>query len=203
MSEEPEEILDVEEVAEETKFKSPVPLLIRFRNFIFGKKKPDIYTRVTFYINGVIMLVFLVWNLIGYFAISMRETITEMKNVPIETVMHARGLELGFHPEGFVARVMTIYGIGVICWLAVMVGLILLYRKKQQFIYFILGGSFFYLGMQLFYMSFQYFKEDTTGFDKSLLLIVIASTAIHAILMRNEKKGGSISFFGEDELEDQ
>ena len=90
MSEEPEEILDVEEVAEETKFKSPVPLLIRFRNFIFGKKKPDIYTRVTFYINGVIMLVFLVWNLIGYFAISMRETITEMKNVPIETVMHAR-----------------------------------------------------------------------------------------------------------------
>ena len=200
---EDQENREIEDVEKETKFKSPVPILIRFRNFVFGKKKPDIYTRVTFYINGVIMLVFLIWNLIGYFAISMRETFTEMKNVPIETILHARGLELGFHPDDFVTRVMTIYGIGVICWFVVMAGLILLYRKRHQFIYFILGGTFFYLGMQLFYMNFQYFKEDTTGFDKILLLIVIASTAIHAILMRNEKRGGSISFFGEDEVEVQ
>ncbi len=199
MSEEEENSI----IEKETKFKSPLPLLIRFRNFVFGKHKPDIYTRVTFYINGVIMLTFLIWNLIGYFAISMRETIMEMKNVPIESVIHARGLELNFHPEDFVTRLMTIYGIGVICWLFVMTGLVLLYRKRHQFSYFILGGTLFYLGMLLFYMSFQYFKEDTTGFDKILLLIVIASTIIHAILMRNEKRGGSISFFGEDEVEVQ
>lgn len=198
MSEEQEENHGTEK---ETKFKSPLPLLIRFRNFVFGKDKPDIYTRITFYINGVITLSFLIWNLIGYFAISMRETIMEMKNVPIESVIHARGLELGFHPEDFVTRLMTIYGIGVICWLVVMAGMILLYRKRHKFIYFVLGGTLFYLGMQLFYMNFQYFKEDTTGFDKVLLLIVLASTVIHAILMRNEKNGGSISFFGEEEEE--
>ncbi|MFT5858794.1 MAG: hypothetical protein ACI865_000887 [Flavobacteriaceae bacterium] len=194
---------EVEEVESNTKFKSPVPMLIRFRNLVFGKKKPDIHTRITFYINGVIALSFLLWNLIGYFAISLRDLFTEMKNVPIESIIHARGLELGFHPEDFVSRLATLYGISVICWLLVIAGLILLYRKRHQFIYFILGGIIFSLGMQIIYLNFQYFSEDTSTFDKILVLILVASTVIHAALMRNEKNGGSISFFGEDEEEVQ
>ena len=39
--------------------------------------------------------------------------------------------------------------------------------------------------------------------DKILVLIVAVSCIIHAILMRNEKNGGSISFFGEDKEEVQ
>ena len=194
---------EAQEAVKATKFKSPLPILIRLRNLVFGKKKPDIHTRITFYINGAITLSFLLWNLIGYFAITLRDMFTEMKNVPIENIIHERGLELGFHPVDFIARLGTLYGISVICWLIVIAGLILLYRKRSQFIYFILGGMIFSLGMQIFYMNFQYFSEDTSTFDKILVLIVAVSCIIHAILMRNEKNGGSISFFGEDKEEVQ
>jgi hypothetical protein len=190
-----------EDAVKSTKFNSPIPTLIRLRNFVFGKRKPDVYTRITFYLNSVLALSFLIWNLIGYFAIASREQIAEIKHVPVEEIIQSRGIDLGFNGEDFVARLMTLYGISVICWVVVIAGLILLYRKRRQFLYFILGGVIFYLGMQLFYMSFQYFKEDVTSYDKISLLIIIASVVLHSFLMRNERRGGSISFFGEVEEE--
>ena len=93
---------------------------------------------------------------------------------------------------------MFIYGVFIL----VFFGLILLYRKKKQFTYFILGGTGFYLGMSIFYLSFDYFLQDTTSFDKVALLILITSISLHAFLMKNERSGGSISFFGESEDEE-
>ena len=180
-----------------TKFQSPLPILIRMRNVVFGTKKPDLYTRATFYINLFFWLTFLLWNLLGYFAIASRNMIFEMKKIPVEKIIQKRGIELGFEPNDFVTRVLVVHGVGILCWIAVFIGLVLLYRKRKQFIYFVLGGTLFYLGLNVFYMSFQYFREDTTGFDKLALLIILASCTLHAILMRNERVGGSIGFFGE------
>ena len=53
-----------------------------------------------------------------------------------------------------------------------------------------------------FIISFQFFKEDITGFDKMSMLIIILSIVIHSVLMRNERRGGSISFFGDADEED-
>jgi hypothetical protein len=184
------------------KFQSPVPFLITFRNLIFGKEKPDVYTQITFIINMMIWVTFMLWNIISYFTITMRSVIFEQKGIPVETIIQKRGIELGFEPNEFLPRLLTFHAIAIICWGLVFFGLILLYRKKKQFSYFILGGTVFYLGMSIFYLSFDYFLQDTTSFDKVALLILISSISLHAFLMKNERSGGSISFFGESEDEE-
>ena len=185
-----------------TKFQSPKPILVRLRNIVFGKKKPDIFTRLTFYMNTVLWLTFMLWNVIGYFAISSRDMINEMKGVKVEEIIAERGVELGFEPADFITRLTVVHGVGILCWAAVFFGLILLYRKRKQFIYFILGGVLFYVGLNIFYLSFQFFREDTTSFDKISLLVIALSTIIHSFLMNNERRGGSISFFGEADEDD-
>ncbi len=191
-----------EETEKTTKFQSPKPMLVRLRNIIFGRKKPDIYTRITFYINIVLWLSFMLWNIIGYFAISLRYLISEMKGIKVEKIIVERGIELGFEPADFVTRLTVVHGVGILCWGAIFFGLVLLYRKRKQFIFFIVGGVLFYIGLNIFYLSYQFFKEDTTGFDKISLLIIVFSTIIHSVLMSNERRGGSISFFGETDEED-
>ena len=180
-----------------TKFQSPKPILVRLRNIIFGRRKPDIFTRVTFYINIVLWLSFMLWNVIGYFAFVLRNMISEMKGIEVKEIISQRGIELGFEPADFISRLTVVHGVGILCWGAVFFGLVLLYRKRKQFVFFIVGGALFYVGLNIFYLSFQFFKEDTTGFDKISLLIIVLSTIIHSFLMKNERRGGSISFFGE------
>lgn len=192
-----------EEVHEKkTKFQSPKPILVRLRNIVFGKRKPDIFTRLTFYINLVIWASFMLWNVIGYLAISSRKMITEVKGIEVEKIIAERGIELGFEPMDFIARIGVVHGVGVLCWGAIFFGLVLLYRKRKQFIYFIAGGVLFYVGLNVFYLSFQFFREDTTNFDKIALLVMLLSTTIHSFLMKNERRGGSISFFGDVDEED-
>ena len=191
---------DVQE--KKTKFQSPKPILVRLRNIIFGRRKPDIFTRLTFYINLIIWVSFMLWNVIGYLAISSRKMITEVKGIEVEKIIAARGVELGFEPVDFISRIAVVHGVGVLCWGVIFFGLILLYRKRKQFIYFIAGGVLFYVGLNVFYLSFQFFREDTTNFDKIALLVMLLSTTIHSFLMKNERRGGSISFFGDVDEED-
>ena len=180
-----------------TPFQSPVPFIIKFRNFIFGKKKPDIYTRITFFTNLVIWATFFIWHCISYFTITSRTLILRQKGIPVESIIEKRGAQLEFAHGDFLNRLLTFHAISIICWGLIFLGLILLYRKKKQFSYFILGSIIFYLGMNVFYLSFTYFMEDTTAYDKIVLLILIASITFHTFLMKNERSGGSISFFGE------
>ena len=186
-----------EETEKTTKFQSPKPTLVRMRNVIFGKRRPDIFTRITFYINMVLWLFFMLWNIIGYFALSTRGMISEMKGIKVEEIIAERGAELGFEPADFITRLSVVHGVGILCWGAIFFGLVLLYRKRKQFVFFIVGGVLFYIGLNIFYLSFQFFREDTTGFDKISLLIIVLSTVIHSVLMKNERRGGSISFFGD------
>ncbi|MDG1148397.1 MAG: hypothetical protein P8N52_08850 [Crocinitomicaceae bacterium] len=181
------------------KFQSPAPLLIKFRNVIFGKESPDIYTKITFTCNLFIWATFMLWNSVSYFTITMRSIILEQKGIPVAQIIQKRGLELGFETNTFLPRLLTFHAVAIICWGVVFFGLILLYRKKKQFSYFVLGGVGFYLGMSVFYLNLNYFLSDTTTFDKIALLVLIASITLHAFLMKNERSGGSISFFGEDE----
>ena len=144
----------------------------------------------------------MLWNSVSYFTITMRSVIFEQKGIPVELIIQKRGIELGFEPNEFLPYLLTFHAVAIICWGMVFFGLILLYRKKKQFSYFILGGTLFYLGMSILYLNFNYFLLDTTTFDKISLLIVITSIMLHAFLMKNERSGGSISFFGEAEEDD-
>lgn len=186
----------------ETKFKSPVPILKRIRNFLLGKERPDIYTRITFWIALIISLVFLLWNVLGYVAVSSQDWILSEKGIDIGKIIDQRGEQLGFASGEFSSRLSTFYSISAICWIVLISGLFLLYRKRRTYIYMVFGAIAFFFGMIFFYIGFGYFVEDITFMDKVALLILLCFVVVHAFLIRNERQGRSISLFGEDEDED-
>ena len=194
-----EEKMEKERIKREKirKFESPIPFVILFRNLIFGKAKPDIYTRFIFYICSLLGILFLVWSCISYFSLVSRQWIYSNKGIDIESIIGRRGVELGFEGVDFIDRLQTVSAISIICWIFFFAGMVLLYRKKRIFIYFTIVPVVFYLFMNTVYLSFGYFLSDTTTFDKIGLLVMVLSLPIHSYLMKNEREGGSISFFGE------
>jgi hypothetical protein len=184
------------------KFESPIPFVIILRNLIFGKRKPDVYTRITFYIGVVLSFVFLIWNGITYFALISADWIWKNKGVNVQGIIERRAQELDFTAEDFIGRLEFASFTSVILWLVFFCGLVLLYRKKKLFIYFTLIPLALYIMISTLYLSFTYFMEDTTMFDKIALLILGLSLIFHSYLMTNERNGGSISFFGEDQEDD-
>ncbi|MDX2361555.1 MAG: hypothetical protein QNK23_12165 [Crocinitomicaceae bacterium] len=186
-----------------TKFQSPVPFLRQFRNLIFGKRTPDMFTRITFYINSVLWTTFIIWHILSYATLTSRDLFMQQKGLPIEAIVEARGAELGFESGEFLSRLITYHAISVICWIVMFVGLIFLYRKLKTFVYLILGATVFYIGMSIFYIGFRYFMEDTTAYDKVALLIIIVSTLLHSYLLKNGRdEDGHVSFFGLGSRED-
>lgn len=195
--------MEEQEAKSSTKFQSPIPFIIQFRNLIFGKEKPDIFTLVTFYMNLVIWFTFMIWNIISYFSISMKDFILAQKGISVEEIITKRGLELGYENDEFLNHLLTFHAISIICWVLVFVGIVLLYRKRIQFVYFIVGAVIAYIGMSIFYVGYSYFIEDTTTYDKIALLVIVAGSILHYFLMRNESNGGSINFFGAIEDEEE
>jgi len=195
--------MEEEEIKATTKFQSPLPFIIQLRNLIFGKEKPDTFTSLTFYMNLVIWATFIVWSIISYFSISMKDFILAQKGISVEEIITARGLQLGYENDEFINRLLTFHAISIICWIFVFIGIILLYRKKIEFVYFIVGAVLAYVGMSILYIGYTYFIEDTTTYDKIALLVIVAGSIVHYFLMRNESNGGSINFFGAIEDEEE
>lgn len=202
-AEEEENIFHEKEEVKPTRFQSPVPILRQLRNLIFGIKIPDIYTRVTFYINMVLMSTFLIWDILSYFALTSTELIGEQKGITVEKIVAARGEVLGFEEGELFARLSTFHSLGIICWLVFFFGLILMYRKVKRYVYFCLVPLIFYLGMAIIYLSFTYYLEDTTTYDKIAMLIMVVSILVHSFLMTNRHAGYRSGFFGEPIEEDE
>lgn len=178
------------------KLESPIPFVIILRNWIFGKKRPDIYTRLTFLANTVIWMLFLVWSGFSYFAVMSKEWIWQQKGIAITWIIERRGDQLGFEEGVFMNRLEISNLIGLLCWVVFFIGLALLYRKKRIFVYFTILPLLTYIGLNSLYLSFTYFLEDITLFDKILLLISLLSLTISAFLIRGESDGNSMNFFG-------
>lgn len=189
--------------AKKTKFQSPVPIIIQIRNLVFGKKKPDIYTRLTYYVNLIVWITFIIWHSVGYVALNSKSLFLREKGIPVQKIIETRGQSLGFMPGEFASKIETFNALSAILWGIFFIGLVLLYRKKKLFIYFTLVPIGLYLMLNTFYLSFAYFFQDTTNYDKVALLVVIVSCLIHYYMLKNESSGGTISFFGEsDDLEE-
>lgn len=178
------------------KFHSPLPFIVKLRNLVFGSRKPGIYTRLTFFVNLVCLLIFALWSAISYFAIVYRALFLQEKGVDVEAIIEARGLALGFESGEFIQTLMTFHGVSMICWAFVFVGLILLWRKSGHFAYLFFGGTLFYFGMMVFYVGFDYYLEDTSGFDKVLFLIMNLNTLFYFFFIHRSEDEEKISFFG-------
>ncbi len=186
---------------QETKFKSPIPILTQLHGYIFGDEKPDNFTQFTFFLNLFFWFIFLLWSVISVLTLSFRHVVEKHKKISIEEIIFNRGKELAFEPSDFLNHLMTTYTVSVILWLAVFVGLVLLWRKNRFFIYFLGGGVILYVSMLIFYMSFTFFVEDTTLFDKIGLLAMLSSSLMYHFLLKKESRDGTMSFFGADEDE--
>jgi len=180
-----------------TKYNSPIPILIQFRDFIFGTQTPDRYTQTSVYVNLFIWFLLFIWSLISYFVITFQEVILEQKGIPVESIIISRGKELGFDPVGFTDHLLTFHFLSIICWISVFIGIVLMWRKNINFIYFFFGGTIVYLTLSLFYMSFSYYREDVTLFDKIVFTGMNVNSLIYYFLLKKEISGGNLSFFGE------
>jgi hypothetical protein len=185
-----------------TKFQSPVPIVLKIRDLIYGKEKPDFFTRMNFLLNLVLWATFMIWSLISFYAVNARHFIYQQKGIPVEAIIKSRGRELGFDGDDFLQRLLTANGISVICWAAVFIALIFMYRRSKRFFYPFIVPILFYIGMLFFYISPAYFFEDTTTFDKIALLIMLTSASIYYYLIKNKGKDEEINFFGVEADED-
>ena len=84
----------------------------------------------------------------------------------------------------------------------VFIGLVLLWRKNERFVYFFFTGCALYLLFMLVMLGFGYYSGDTTFFDKIAFAILVLHTAVYAYFLKREKSGQKISFFGVDEDEE-
>lgn len=171
-----------------SKFHSPIPFIIQLRNLIFGTIRPSIYTQLTFYIQLICLLIFSTWSAISYFVITFRELFLQQKGVDVAAIIEVRGQELGFTKGEFLQRLETFHGVSIICWGFIFISLIMLWRKKNFYGYFFFGGTLFYLGLIVFYVGFDYFMNDTTRFDKILLLVMLANSTVYTFFNKTNDK---------------
>ncbi len=186
------------------KLESPIPFVIILRHWLFGKKKPDMLTRITFLANFVIWILFLIWSCFSYFAVNSREWIWEQKKLAVTWIIEQRGAQLGYEKGEFLAMLEFTSLLAIFCWGIFFVGLVLLYRKKKIFIYFTLIPLLAYVVMNSFYLGFNYFIEDITLFDKVLFLISGVSLLIAAFMIRSgrDSADSTSDFFGISKDED-
>lgn len=194
-----------EETVYQTKFNSALPMIIIVRNAIFGKKKPDGYTQVTFYINSIIWFTFLIWHLLSYFAFSLRDLIFEEKKIDVTTLIYCRGEELGFEARDFLARVLNLHIYSAIAWGIFFIGLVLLWRKSRWAIYTIFIGMAAYYSILILYMSLDFFNQDVTLFDKVLLSFMGFNLLIYFMINRWRKAREIVPMDSlvDDEIKDQ
>ncbi len=180
---------------------SPLPILMRLKNLVFGEKAPDTYTRISFFFALIIWFIFFLWSILGVVVIQSRHWIKEEKKVDVTQLIEQRGQELGFDQFVFADRLETFHTASIICWLVVFVGLVMLYRKKIEFIYLFLAGCGIYLLLMWIMLGFSYWAKDTTTFDKVVFILMVLHTSIYYYFLKMEKSGNSINFFGIKEEE--
>ncbi|AEA45113.1 hypothetical protein [Fluviicola taffensis] len=183
----------------EAHLESPIPILSRLRNLIFGKETPDAYTQVSFYLGIVIWLIFLIWIILGYVVLTNTEWIEQEKGLDVHSLIESRGQALGFIGTDFQSSLITFYNIALITWTGIFIGLALQWRKRTYFIYFIWISGGVYLLSMWFLLGFSYWYNDTTTFDKIAFFLFIGHSSLHYYFLNREANGDSTNFFGIEE----
>ncbi|MGM0478320.1 MAG: hypothetical protein ACQERC_03780 [Bacteroidota bacterium] len=164
-----------------------LPLFIRIKYFLFGKKKPDGFTRIAFTISLFIWVLLTLWNAISYFVLLTSDVIEANKGFSVQAIIRENGVSHGFSGQEFLDALHHFYFINNFIWLLVFVGLVLMYRKKRTYPLFIFVGMAIHFVYMFWYLGFQYFVEDISFFDKICYAIFIFLIIIHSWLMNKEK----------------
>jgi hypothetical protein len=172
--------------------------LEKIGNIIFGASTPDIMTKVSFYSSLVIWLIFFIWSLLSFGAIYFRETIQNEKQIPVSDMINERGLELGFDSGDFIDRLLVFHSIGTIAWIIVFIGIVLIWRRVSNYVYFFFGGTSLYFLTMLFYLNIDYYLEDTTFFDKIAFIALNLIGALNTLLLKSRNSSDPKGLFDEN-----
>lgn len=172
-----------ERTSKSTKFNTAMPIVLLVRDFIFGKKSPDLFTKFVVFTNMLIWLCFTAWHLISYFAISLRDLIYEEKKINVQALIFERGIELGFSPYQFLNHIIKYHFISIFAWGFIFIGLALLWRKKRLFSFFIYIGIVSYAAILYIFMGSQYIATDVTLLDKIWVAYLFGSCTLAAFLL--------------------
>lgn len=164
-----------------------IPLLLRLRRLLLGRKKPDGFTSVVFTINLIGAVLLSLWNLLSYFVIIMSDFIKQHKGFSVNEIIRRNGRNLGFEGQDFLDTITQFYFINNFVWIAIIFGILLLYRRKKTYIYFYFGGFIVHFLLLIFWIGLQYFIEDVTLFDKLIYAAMIISTLLHAVVFSKNK----------------
>ena len=189
----------MQEEQEETAFSSPIPLLAKTRDFIFGSEKPEMILRIPVFLNLIIWGIFFVWHILSYYAISYRDVILEEKKINVEILILNRGTELGFDPSVFLQHLFRYHAIAILCWFCVFIGIVLMWRKHKSFVYFLFIPLVIYLGTLLTYMGTEYYLQDTTFFDKLIFFLFAINSVFFLVMYRKQQHNPEAGFFDAEE----
>jgi hypothetical protein len=163
-----------------------IPFFVKISRLLFGKKKPDGFTRIVFSINLFAWFLLFIWNMVSYFVLISSSIIKENKGISVDAIIRRNGQKLGFNGQDFLDAITQFYFLNNFIWALVFLGLILMYRKKVLYTFIILGGLGIHFFIMFFTLGLQYFIEDVSFFDKILYAIIIGLTIIHSFLMKKE-----------------
>lgn len=167
---------------------NPLTILQRVRNFILGNKKPDRITRILFYISLLGWSIFFFWSIAGYFSLSFIDQIAEAKKM--REIVEVRGAHLGIN--NLFENFKTFLFYMIFSWSSVLFGLILLWRKKQSYIFFYFGGLMAYPILMWWFLNFSYMIEDVSMFDKVVYGIMFCPMVIYHLLFMKEKEDNKL-----------
>ena len=162
---------------------SPLPAILRLRNWIFGLNPPSFIVKIGFYILSVVGIVFLAWNVLSLIALQMRFLVRANKDIPISEFLSERAIELEIHPDYILPKLITYFSISALCWGIYLFSMVLLWRQKKLFFWVGAGALIFHVGMGIFYVGGLYFWIEISNFDKLIIFASIAGLAFYRFFL--------------------
>ncbi len=162
------------------------------------KHRPDNFTRISFYINLIILAYFLFWNLTMLVALNTTQIIETFKHLPASQIIDKRGMQLGFATGEFHPTLNRYYVISSLLFLPIFLSLFLLWKKRRFFYPILLFSLLLQLFLMIILLGITYFMNDIRFSDKILWLVLFANSTIYWALLKKESQSDTFNFFNED-----
>ena len=161
----------------------PKNLLQRVRRLILGKEKPNFLTRVSCGVGFVVWIYLISWHLLTFIALFLFDTLKSS-----DVIRASFNRVGGRYIQGDPINHLLVYSVmEIIIYLVMLIGLILIYRKKKiGFLLFVFGGAATFL-VTFFIMGYTYLAEETSLGDILILGTTVAYFGIGALIFYRKK----------------
>ena len=157
-------------------------LVQRLFRLVFGKERPDLLTRSFFFSHLIGWSIFFFWYVTAYLSLHFLNNIRGASRLKL--IMAKRGRELGIHD--FKTSYETFAFVMIVLWALYLIGLVLMWRNKPRYTYFVFGVLLAYPIVTVIFLNFRYLSQDVSLFDKLLYVILLISMTVYYLIKRRE-----------------